>query len=159
MLCEFAFVTAQKYRRTPAERERKNDVDEAENHISLRSRRRIPHGEKSQVDSNVDRIRVAEVQRITAHPPDPSRVDQKNDSQYRSKDRVRSAAQPFAEKDQPGGRALEMKRLENVGHRKNCEQNRQDCERPAAPGICHRYRPPRISSTTRRLAQSSFVWS
>ena len=83
MLREFAFVAAEKYRGAPTERERKNDIDEAEDPSPCEAGGGFRAEKKHQVDGDVDRICVAEVHRIAAHPPDPGRIDQKNDSQYR----------------------------------------------------------------------------
>src|ERR1039458_10075803 len=99
-LAEIDFAAAKKYRRAPAESESKNDIDDAEDHLALRSRWWIPRRKKRQVDRDVDRICVAEVARIAAHPPDPGCISQEHNSQDGREDRVRGAAQPFGEQDQ-----------------------------------------------------------
>src|ERR1019366_8066301 len=137
-LPEIDFVAVKNYRRAPAESESKNDIDNVEDHLALRSRRWIPRRKKHQVERDVDRICVAEIHRIAAHPPDPGRINQQNNSQQRPKDRIRCAAQPLAKKNQARGRTLEMKRLQDVGQCENCEQDRQGCQHSATPGISHR---------------------
>src|ERR1019366_10359586 len=119
-LPEIDFVAVKNYRRAPAESESKNDIDNVEDHLALRSRRWIPRRKKHQVERDVDCICVSEVHRIAAHPPDPGRINQQNNSQQRPKDRVRCAAQPFAKKDQARGRTLEMKWLQDVAQCENC---------------------------------------
>src|SRR5260221_559917 len=83
MLREIAFVTTDKYRRAPTQRERENDIYDAENHLAWRSRRRIPRREQHQVDRDVDCVCVGEGHRITAHPPNANGIGQQKNSKDR----------------------------------------------------------------------------
>src|SRR5271154_5155539 len=81
-----------------------------------------PNGKQHQVSEHVCRIRVANGQRPSSHPPDPDRINEQPDTEGRTQDVVSDAARFHTEEYEARTR-IEVERLREVGDRENDEQN------------------------------------